>query len=306
MPVKMKFIGYGSIFGDKKGMVGEHEGSVPIGVIQNMEVVTIADDYHQLVATATLWNDEYPEEIAWLRKAFAEGKAPGISYEINYRDFDRAGDVQWLKDTHTGAATFVKTPAYGARTALLALASSEKSELEKGIIAIAEQLTLGTKGGNRMDEKELEALKAEKEAFKAEAATKQSQIDELSTKLAESTTQAESLKAEIDSLKQAALVDSRLRAYTEAGFTLEAEAEKADKKKAIFASLSDEQWGEYLGDLVSAKAAANAQPPANPAAAALALASANSRIPKLEVATDTDYTSLRQGLRSLARPHSTE
>lgn len=310
MPVKMRFIGLAksNLDGKPKGKVGNHEGSIPIGVIQSMDIVTVSEDYHQLVATAALWNDEYPDEIAWLKSAFADGKAPGISYEINYRDFEKQDNIQWIKETYTGAATFVETPAYGTRTALLALASADKSELEKGIIAIAEQLTLGTKGGNRMDEKELEALKNELSTHKAEAASKQNQIDELSTQLAESKAQAESLAAEINSLKQAALVDSRLRAYTEAGFTLEAEAEKADKKKSIFASLSDEQWTEYLGDLVAAKAAAT-PPPAKietPPAGFTAMASASSRIPKMEPAADTDYTSLRQGLRSLARPHSTE
>jgi hypothetical protein len=292
MPVKMKFTGYGT---------GNHEGSIPIGVIQNMEIKTISDDFHQLVAQAALWNGEYPEEIAWLKKAFADGKAPGISYEINYNEFDTIDSVQWLKNSFTGAATFVETPAYGTRTALIALASTtDKQTLEEGILAIAEKLS-APKGGNSVDEKELEALKSERDNFKAEAATKQQEIESLTTKIGEKETELETLKTENTNLKTAALVDSRLREYQSAGFTLEAEASEA--KKTLFASFNDEQWTSYLADLVAIKAAAaKAAPAGNQALASLKV----NNIPKPEDATLVDFNSLRSGLRSLARPNQVE
>jgi len=297
MPIKMRFTGYGT---------GNHEGSIPIGVIQEMEIKTISDDFHQLIAKAALWVGEYPEEIAWLKKAFAEGRAPGISYEINYKDFTNVDNVQWIKDTFAGAATFVKTPAYGTRTALIALASTtDIKKLEEGLIALAEQLTEELnpepKGGKTMDEKEVEALKTERDTFKSEAATKQSEIENLSTTLGTKDAEIAALQTENENLKSAALVDSRLREYATAGFTLEAEAEKADKRKSLFASLTDEQWTDYIADLISVKAT-QLPAPSNTALASLR----RQDVPKPELATSTDIQSLRQGLRSLARPNETQ
>lgn len=301
MPVKMRFTGYGT---------GNHEGSIPIGVIQDMEIKTISDDYHQLIAKAALWNDEYPEEVAWLKKAYAEGRAPGVSYEINYKDFTFIDNVQWIKESYTGAATFVQTPAYGTRTALIALASTtDTPELEKGILAIAQKLGLKTEpeGGNRVDEKELEALKGERETLKAEAASKQQEIEGLTKNIEDLGKEIETLKTENSTLKQTALVDSRLRDYSAAGFTLEAEAEKADSKKSLFASFSDDQWTAYLSDLTAVKAAAAKAAPAEPPAGGVAMASLRApQIPKPEDTTPIDVNSLRAGLRGLARPNSVE
>lgn len=287
MPIKMLFTG---------NDIGNHEGSIPIGVIQDMEIKTISDDYHQLIAKAALWVGEYPDEVAWLKQAFAEGRAPGISYEINYKEAEIIDNVEWLKETFTGAATFVRTPAYGTRTALIALASTKNTEeLTRGIIALAEQLSK-PKGGNQMDE---EALKAELETLKAEAATKQSEIEALTTQLSEKDAEILSLKETNEGLVKSALIDNRLRDYTSAGFTLEAEAEKVDKRKNLFASFNDEQWAEYLADLVAAKAAAA------PAAGGAAHASKrNGDIPKPDTLDGlTDIQTLRQGLRTLARPN---
>lgn len=298
MPVKMKFTGFG---------VSNHNGSIPIGVIQDMEIKTISDDYHQLIAKAALWNEEYPEEVAWLKAAYDKGEAPGISYEINYKDFTFKDNVQWIKDSYTGAATFVETPAYGTRTALIALASTiDTPELEKGILAMAQKLGLKTEpeGGNRVDEKELEALKGERETLKAEAASKQQEIEGLSKSIEDLGSQIETLTTENSSLKQTALVDSRLRDYTAAGFTLEAEAEKADAKKSLFASFNDDQWTSYLADLTAVKAAAAKS---QPATGGVALASLKTpAMPKPENNVELDYNSLRAGLRSLARPNSAE
>ena len=309
MPVKMRFTGDGFIQAEKD--IENHDGSIPIGVIQSMEIKTISDDYHQLIAQAALWNDEYPEEITWLKKKFAEGKAPGLSYEINFNDFERDDEnIQWIKDTYTGAATFVKTPAYGTRTALIALASiQDKTVLEEGILAIAEKLTAKhePKGGNRVDEKELEALKGERDTFKAEAASKQSEIENLNKSITDLGSEIETLKTENSNLKQAALVDSRLREYSAAGFQLEAEAEKADAKKSLFASFSDDQWTSYLADLTAIKAQAAAAAP-QPDNKGVAMASLRTTIvPRPDnVDTSIDVSSLAQDLRGLARPNSAE
>lgn len=302
MPVKMRFTGFG---------VTEHKGSVPIGVIQSMEIKTISDDYHQLVATAALWNGEYPEEVAWLKARHLEGTAPGISYEINHEAQEVVGNVKYIKGAYTGAAAFVKTPAYGTRTSLLALASLEKDELKDGIIALAKQLTDDTKGGNRMDEKELEALKAENITLKSEASSKQATIEELTSKLGEYETIVKTKDEEIGSLRSAAILESRVRKYTDAGFALDKEEEKAAKKKAVLASFSDEQFDDYLSELSSLKATTKAPDMGAGAAASVpalqAMASLSGiPVPRVEAPVDTDITSLKQGLRTLARPNSIE
>lgn len=289
--------------------VDGHPGSIPIGVIESTEIKTVDDTHHQIIATAALWNQEFPEEITWLKEAYAEGKAPGLSYEIFYKDFENQDNVQWLRDAFTGAATFVDNPAYGMRTALLALASSnlEKSQVEAGIIALAQQLVNETKGGNTMDEKELEALKSERDTLKAEAASKQSEIDNLNAKIADLEKSVTAKDAEIGSLKTAALLDSRIRQYTEAGFAFEAEAEKADKKKNLLASFTDEQFDEYLADLVAVKGAKTAAPAKtdDDKLPTPAVASVNGGVPRLEMDDDA-FATLRQGMRSLARPNSIE
>lgn len=302
MPVKIRFID--SFI---KEDVGEHENSIPIGVIQGMEIVTIDDNHHQLVATAALWNDEFPREIAWLQDKFDKGEAPGVSYEINYEKDTEIDNVKWIDgDLYTGAATFVKTPAYGSRTALLALASeaTNSNDLDAGILALAQKIT-DTKGGNRMDEKELEALKEEVTTLRAEASTKQSTIDELTSL---KTQLEDSLKAkdeEIESLKSAAVLDTRVRKYTEAGFSLDKDEEKANKKKAVLASYTDEQFEDYLQELVALKPKADTSTP-NAAATLQAMASLNSgvAVPRVDLPADETLTTLKQGLRGLARPNS--
>src|SRR4051812_48084854 len=75
MPVKMNYLGADN--------VGSHRGSYVIGHISDMQKVTNGDT-SQLVAEALLYAEEYPEEVTFLKDAFANKKAPGISYEIAY------------------------------------------------------------------------------------------------------------------------------------------------------------------------------------------------------------------------------
>lgn len=294
MPVKMNFNGVG---------VANHGGSVPIGHIQEIQHVQAENGTNQLVATAMLWNDEYPEEVDFLKTSFAEGKAPGISYEMGYKDSDTIDGVQWLKKVITLAATFVKDPAYGSRTHLLALASLDDKERNEEIIALADKIKLDSepiiitdKGGNLMEEELAQA--------RAEAASKQAEIEALMTQLEEANANTASLQSELDSIKAAAIIDGRVRQYADAGFALEADAEKADKKKTFFASLNDEQWEEYLAELVAVKGAIPAAPVTTPSPAELKLAEAsiNNAIPRLEL--DESQTNLKDAMRAIARPYS--
>jgi hypothetical protein len=149
------------------------------------------------------------------------------------------------------------------------------------------------KGGQKMDEKELEALKAQA----GQVPTLAQKITDLEALIATKETEITTVKDENSQLKLASLLDSRTRKMVEAGITPEADAEKSDKKKTFISSLSDDGFQMYLDDLVAAKAAAV---PANPlstdkSVAALALASQRqSALPKItELDTDQSFGALK-------------
>lgn len=135
MPIKIRFLGKG---------LGGHTGSVPVGHIRDMVVETLDDESHRLVAEGVLYNDEYPEVVEFLKESFDTGDAPGISWEISYKESIVDKGIQWLKGVVARAATFVKHPAYGRRTALLALASIDMTTIDndtkKKIMSLIEEL----------------------------------------------------------------------------------------------------------------------------------------------------------------------
>jgi len=236
-PVKMKFLGQ---------TVGGHSGSVPIGFIHGMEEVEAADGSHQLVASATLFATEFPEEIEHLEESFAEGKAPGISWEIIYKDSIIRDGVEWLKGIITRAATFVKVPAYGSRTALLALASNNKElsdeDLSTELSALANEFSPKNtnKGGNNNVEEELRKAKEELQAALDKIAALETSTAELTTANAalqtsvdEATTALSAKEDELKAVAERELVAERTRVITEAGIKIEADAEKLAKKQAF-------------------------------------------------------------------------
>lgn len=298
MPVKMRFDGFG---------VGDHKGAIPIGAITQMEEVTINDNHHQLIAYATLWKDEYPEEVTWLTDKHKEGKAPGFSYELVYRDADWEGGIEKIKNVLTGAAALVKVPAFGKRTPLLALASlmetPEGTEEVKKLLAEIFEI----EGGNSMDEKELEALKAKAElveTLKADAASKDQVIADLQAQLTAKDTEITTANDKIASMERDNLLNDRVKRYTDAGFALEAEAEKADKRKNRFVSMSEDEFADYLDDLVATKPAPASEGQSATASLKSALGSRES-LPRLEPSA-TDTSTLRAQMKSLARPNSVE
>jgi exonuclease VII small subunit len=137
MPIKIRFLG-------RRGGAGNHEGSVPIGHISDVIEEQADDGTHNLVAQGVLYADEYPDIIEYLEEAYAENKAPGISWEISYHDSIVEKGITILKGVIARAATFVKHPAYGKRTALLALASIDMAaldnEAQKKIMSLVEEL----------------------------------------------------------------------------------------------------------------------------------------------------------------------
>src|SRR3972149_2345609 len=250
MPVKMSFSETGA---------GNHYGSIPIGHIKAMETVQ-ENDVNKLIATAVLYADEYPDEINFLKDAYASGKAPGISWELNYKSSIVRDGIEWLKEIVTKAATFVKVPAYGSRTHLLALASAEDNTL----VELAKEILLQAnikeepkdKGGNKVEKEEL--------------------------------------KKKVQAMEKATLIESRTHKLVEAGFTLEADAEKLAKKKEFWASLSEEAFNEYVEDLKAAKATAKP---------AIASHRTVEGLPKLALAEvdGTDFETLKQDMKKLEK-----
>lgn len=280
-PVKLRYMGVRGI--------GNHIGSIPIGHIVGMVKTTLDDGVKALLAEAVLYTQEFPEEVKYLKEAYASGKAPGISYEIIHSaDSPVENGVQWLKNMITQAATIVRSPAYGNRTAILALASNKDlttEEFTSGILELITPQVPTNKGGSEMDEKdkkikELEerivALAAEKETEVTTGKTLKTQIDEL-------TGQLDTLKAENSTYKRNELLTTRTKAFTDAGLTLEADASKADAKKEFWSKMDDATFTEYVADLKAASEKATA----------LASASGHgTRIPRLAVASNGEGKSL--------------
>jgi len=285
MPVKMSFSETGA---------GNHYGSIPIGHIKAMETVQ-ENDVNKLIATAVLYADEYPDEINFLKDAYASGKAPGISWELNYKSSIVRDGIEWLKEIVTKAATFVKVPAYGSRTHLLALASAEDNTL----VELAKEILLQAnikeepkdKGGNKVEKEELERKLAE---ATADAASKDAEIARLGTVITEKDAAYEELNKKVQAMEKATLIESRTHKLVEAGFTLEADAEKLAKKKEFWASLSEEAFNEYVEDLKAAKATAKP---------AIASHRTVEGLPKLALAEvdGTDFETLKQDMKKLAR-----
>jgi predicted RNase H-like nuclease (RuvC/YqgF family) len=222
---------------------------------------------------------------------------------VLYLDSVEENGIQWLKKIFTKAATFVRSPAYGKRTALIALATRQDIDSEEFLndfISVAHQWAgedeskkseeENTQEGGKLMEEELKQALAEAESLKKE-------IESLTKANEELKTQLETTNAELQKLNKEAIASAREKKYIEAGFALEADAEKAEKKRAFWLSLSDEAFEEYLADLKAAKGATKA---------AEASTGRKPELPKLAVASGNDkveYTieSLKAEIRSAAR-----
>lgn len=102
----------------------DHTGAVPLGVIASLKEKKISENIDQVVGEAVLWTKERPEDINFIKTAFASGEKLNISWELLYSDskIDDNG-IEWLNDVVVKAATFVGIPAYLGRTPVLEVAS---------------------------------------------------------------------------------------------------------------------------------------------------------------------------------------
>lgn len=107
----------------------DHTGAVPLGVIASLKEKKVSENIDQVVGEAVLWTKERPEDINFIKTAFASGEKLNISWELLYSDskIDDKG-VEWLNDVVVKAATFVGIPAYLGRTPVLEVASQNLPE----------------------------------------------------------------------------------------------------------------------------------------------------------------------------------
>lgn len=254
-PMKMRFFGQAA---------GGHTGSIPIGYIRNMFKADAEDGSKQLIAEAILFADEYPDEVGYLESVLKDPEAekPGVSWEMRYSESVIKDGIEWLKGLVTRAATFVSHPAYGARTAILALASSSEVTDEQFTDALTELLENTkntTQGGNdRMDEEtqklqekiaELEAQLAKKDELLTE---RESALAEKDSSITELTTERDELKTSVSEYEAKELVATRTSALVEAGVTIPTDPDKLATKQAHWASLSEEAFASYVEDLTEA------------------------------------------------------
>lgn len=287
-PVKMRYLGF-------RGGVGNHLGSIPIGHIVGMEKTSLEDGTLALAAEAVLYAQEYPEEVEYLKTAFATGAAPGVSYEIQHSSSKSVIEdgVEWIKGLITQAATIVRSPAYGSRTAILALASNKELTEEELTDELKSIMKPEEEGGSDMDkDKEIERLTALASDKDSALTKKDEEIaaiikerDEAKDKLAEATSENEGLKKTI-------LLEQRAQAYAAAGLTFDEDADKANEKKELLAKMDEDVFNSYVADL---KAASGKK--------AVALASASDRgVPKFTAGEGKEsLDDLKNGLRGIAR-----
>lgn len=291
-PVKMKFLG---------NTAGGHAGSVPIGFIKNIYDNKTEDGVNQLVADAILFADEYPDEIDYISTKFAEGEAPGLSWELRYSDSVIKDGIEWLKGLVTRAATFVRNPAYGNRTAILALASNkniDETQLMQELSEIVQENSSSNEGGKtRMDEQEIKELKEKLANIESLLAEKESEITDLNSKIGDLSTALSERDNTINEYKQKEVLASRIAALAEAGIPLPTEPEKLAAKEALIAKLDDDAFAAYKADL--AEAIAEAKKGAQTKEGLASLRRSDTGLPKFDATASegVDLSDLRDKLR---------
>lgn len=294
MPIKIRFLGKG---------LGGHTGAIPVGHIRDILEEAEEDGSHRLVAEGVLYNDEYPEVVEFLKESYEAGDSPGISWEISYRDSVVDKGIQWLKGVVARAATFVKHPAYGTRTALLALASDKTlsdEDIEKELIGMAHEIEGQDQGGNNVELeealqkiKDLEAQIAEKETALIDA---QAETETVRTEATELKTKVDELLEKVNSFEKSILVETRTKKVADAGVPVPTDEEELTKKQEFWAAMSEELFEQYVSDLA---AVARVAPEKKASASVL-------QLPKISVDTSTNNgavsaESLRNKMRSLSR-----
>lgn len=247
MPIKMNYDGEN---------IDGHAASTPIGHIINM-TKEVNGEVAQLVGEALLYREEYPKEVQFLKDQFTQaqagvGETPGVSWEIAYHDSVLENGVEWLKQAITMAATFVRMPAYGRRTQLLAIAQSKTDDTEfmTELKDIVDSWTLSNKaqGGNKVEE-ELEKAKAALLELQAKLDAEAQKAQDLETQLTQANEKISTLETENAEFKVEKTLAERVGKIAEAGVEFNLEGDALTAKQAFWLSLSEENFEVYVEDL---------------------------------------------------------
>lgn len=234
MPIKVRF---------EDGKPWDHYFATNIGVITSL---SLSEDGSKIIATAALWNSEYPEIATYLQSQYTAGKPINFSWELAHTDFtvDDSG-IMWLKDITVLASTIVDSPAYGGRTPMLSLAEDYKSAIE-GLTRRLETLEFHIREASVQNDN----VTADEEVVVESADV---DVPATDTSVAQDTTTI--TKSEYDEFL--ALRNMKAQMDAEA-----ARAEKLDSRKAasagivpdslfaqypeFFLTMTDEQFAQYL------------------------------------------------------------
>jgi hypothetical protein len=115
MPIKIFFDG------SEQG----HDKAYPIGTI---DAVWFDLAENRIMARATVWRDEFPDEDKHLREMFVNGETIGTSWEIYYKSSQEINGIKVLSGCLFAATCIVKNPAYGDRTSIITLAEENIME----------------------------------------------------------------------------------------------------------------------------------------------------------------------------------
>lgn len=248
MPVKMKFDGK---------TAQNHAQAHAIGLITDCRLETI-DSKSVIIAIATLWNNEYPDETAYIHSALASNEHVGTSWELFYKQSEQIEGVEWLHDILVSGTAIVGKPAYGNRTRILSVAEETMEEelltLRNGIVAALNMLD--TLYYELMEIERTEAAIQSLEDVGPKLAELQSIIKSRKEKMYGMASEIETLKAalaEIEAEKAAEShakaeemrIATRLDAFLQAGL----QEDDFTSRKELLMSLSDDQYTLYVTDI---------------------------------------------------------
>ena len=215
-----------------RGRIREgHELSEPLGVITHLK-----ETDNQIRGLAALWSEERPDDVAIIKKAYAEKRPLNISWELGYTASSYEDDgTENLHGVTLRAATLVDLPAYKGRTPVIQVASEKKEdtdldELEKTQKELEDAKELLSKA-----QEEIEALKEQLKEFESQA----SELEEL-----------REFKAEIDrEIEQEKALDEIKAQFTEAGVEKDDEYFVENKERLL--SMAQEDLEFMLQEIVA-------------------------------------------------------
>jgi hypothetical protein len=231
MPIKMA-----------EGKINDgHDGARPIGVITHLKKLK-----NQIIGLAALWSKENPNDIDFVKQAYAEGRPLQLSWEILFTNSTVSDEgVEELHDTALRAVTLVGLPSYEGRTPILEVAAKKTESEDESM-------------------EELEKLQKEYAELKDSLVEKEKLIADKEKALADKDVEFATLKQERDSLaefkqtidkekEEADKLTAIKTQFKEAG--LEKDDEYFDKNKKTLFAMEKEELDFFVQEIVSFKPA---------------------------------------------------